>query len=84
MPPMPPMPPVPRGHQVPTDILAGPHQVTGGFLLDAGHGDRATARCAQSSRTAVSWTCSPVGQVVARVRVITRCFLAVATLAGAA
>jgi hypothetical protein len=32
--------PVPRRHQVPTDILAGPHQVTGGFLLDAGHGDR--------------------------------------------
>jgi hypothetical protein len=32
--------PVPRGHQIPTDILTGPHQITGGFLLDARHRDR--------------------------------------------
>jgi hypothetical protein len=32
--------PVPRRHQIPADILAGPHQVPRGFLLDAGHRDR--------------------------------------------
>jgi hypothetical protein len=32
--------PVPRGHQIRADILAGPHQVPGCFLLDAGHRDR--------------------------------------------
>ena len=32
--------PVPRRHQIPTHVVAGPHQVPGRFLLDAGHGDR--------------------------------------------
>ena len=31
---------VPRRHQIPTDILTGPHQITGGFLLDARYRDR--------------------------------------------
>ena len=32
--------PMPCGHQVTAAILAGTHQVTGGFLLDAGNGHR--------------------------------------------
>ena len=31
---------MPRRHQIPADVLAGPHQIPRRFLLDAGHRDR--------------------------------------------
>jgi hypothetical protein len=36
---------VPGRHQIPADILTGPHQIPGGFLLDAGHRDRNDLTC---------------------------------------